>query len=75
MPAAKALGVGVMRDFRAKNICAEKIKKAKIFSLLFNTVNKRSSLYLSREGKDSFYNSYMTKGKINSHAEILVRYL
>ena len=52
MPAAKALGVGVMRDFRAKNICAEKIKKAKIFSLLFNTVNKRSSLYLSREGKD-----------------------
>ena len=52
MPAAKALGVGVMRDFRATNICAKKMKKAKIFPMLFNGVNKRSSLCLSREGKD-----------------------
>lgn len=52
MPAAKALGVGVMRDFRATNICAKKMKKAKIFPVLFNGVNKRSSLCLSREGKD-----------------------
>lgn len=47
MPAAKALGVGVMRDFRATNICAKKIKKAKI--CLMVSIRDLHYVYQERE--------------------------